>query len=251
MGRVYERPYLEKVITRVDLASPSLDVAGGLPAAVSKKLLPLFPIIEPREVKSAVLEISPSSAKASQPTTEMNWILFGRDKEKDLLIAPDHFYIEQRRYKCFENLKTEFDAVLDTLAGAFPAMPISRFGLRYINKIEPDDESEPLNWEGLINPSLLAIFRLPQETDAVCRAFHNLTVRFDDSMLTLQYGMHNPDFPAVIKRKVFVIDIDASYRGALSVEDVRRNADEFHDRIEAAFEDVILDDLREMMGVVA
>jgi len=250
MARKYEKPCLERVIIRVDLASPSFDVAEGLPPDIAKKLLSLFPIIEPREIKSAVLEISPSNAKTSQPTTEMHWILFGRDKEKHLLVAPDHFYIEQRRYESYPNLKTEFCTVLDTLASAFPAMPISRFGLRYINKIKPEDESEPLNWEGLIDPSLLAIFQVPQETDAVCRAFHNLALRFDDSMLTMQYGMHNPDFPAVIKQKLFVIDIDANYRGALTVEEVKRNADEFHTRIEAAFEGVILDGLRAVMGVV-
>jgi uncharacterized protein (TIGR04255 family) len=250
MGRKYEKPFLEKVIIRVDLAFPSFDVAMGLPADITKKLLPLFPIIEPREIKSAVLEISPSNAKASQPTTEMHWILFGRDKEKNLLIAPDHFYIEQRRYESYDNLKTEFATVLDVLASAFPAMPISRFGLRYINKIKPDDETEPLDWEGLIRPSLLAIFQVPQEADTVCRAFHNLTLRFNDSMLTMQYGMHNPDFPAAIKQKVFVIDIDASYQGALTVEEVKQSADEFHNRIEAAFEGAILDSLRAMMGVV-
>lgn len=135
MAHVYEKPYLEKVIIRLDLASPSFDVAEGLPGEVTDALLQRFPIIEPREIKSAVLEISPSSAKASPAPSETHWALFGRDREKDLLIAPNHFYIEQRRYESYVHLKADFDTVLDVLATAFPVMRASRFGLRYINKI--------------------------------------------------------------------------------------------------------------------
>ena len=46
-----------------------------------------------------------------------------------------------------------------------------------------------------------------------------------------------------------MIDIDASHQGALTAEEVKRYADEFHERIETAFENAILDGLREMMGV--
>ena len=156
MVRKYEKPFLEKVLMRVDFASPSLDVAAGLPAVVTKKLLPLFPIIEPREIKTALFEISSASAKTIEPTSVVHWTLFGRDKEKTLLIAPDHFYIEQSQYVSYESLKAEFDVVLEAVTSIFTSMPISRFGLRYINKIRPKDETAPLNWDGLICPSLLA-----------------------------------------------------------------------------------------------
>lgn len=97
---------------------------------------------------------------------------------------------------------------------------------------------------------MLTILNVPEEPERICRAFHTLAFRINDSMLTMQYGMHNPDFPALIRQKVFVIDIDASHQGALAVEEVKHYADEFHERIEAVFESAILDDLREMMGVV-
>ena len=199
MARVYENPYLEKVIIRVDLASPSFDTSEGLPGDVLDVLLARFPIIEPRELK-AILEISPASAKASRPPAETHWALFGRDREKDLLIAPGHFYIEQRRYESYAHLKADFDSVLDTLAGAYPEMRASRFGLRYINRIQPDDQSEPRDWEGLISPSMLAIFDVPEEPDGICRAFQTLALRVGDCMLTMQYGMHNPDYPAPIRQ---------------------------------------------------
>jgi len=246
---VYKTPCLEKVIIRVDLASPSFYTQEALPGIVLDAVLPRFPIIEPREVKP-IFEISASSSKASQATSETHWALFGRDREKDLLIAPSHFYIEQRRYESYEHLESDFVTVFDALVCAFPDMRASRFGLRYVNKIQPEDESDPLNWEGLINKSMLAIFDIPRKPESICRAFHTLARRIGDGMLTMQYGMHNPDFPATIRQKVFVIDIDASYQGALTPKEVKGLSGEYHTIIRDAFEDAIQDALREMMGVV-
>jgi uncharacterized protein (TIGR04255 family) len=68
-------------------------------------------------------------------------------------------------------------------------------------------------------------------------------------LLNFQYGMHNPDFPSRIRRKLFILDLDASYQGLLSRDDIKSNIDTAHNRIEELFENVIREDLRRRMEI--
>jgi uncharacterized protein (TIGR04255 family) len=128
----------------------------------------------------------------------------------------------------------------------YPEIQISRFGLRYINVIEID-EPDPTNWEKYISPDLLSIFRVPNESDEILRAFHLLSTKKDDVSLLFQYGMHNPDFPAPIVKKTFILDFDASYQGSRNEAQIKLDIDLFHDQIEKYFENSITDDLRAIL----
>jgi uncharacterized protein (TIGR04255 family) len=75
-------------------------------------------------------------------------------------------------------------------------------------------------------------------------------MNYGTMILTFKYGMHNPDFPAPIRKKIFVLDYDAYYQGLQEMSDILRNTAEFHDRIEKLFESSISPKLRAIMGVV-
>jgi len=86
---------------------------------------------------------------------------------------------------------------------------ITRLGLRYINSIEfTDFASGPTEWEGYLNPDIIAIFKIANTEEQISRAFQNLELILPEMMIRFQYGMHNPDYPAPIKRKLFILDYD-------------------------------------------
>ena len=94
---------------------------------------------------------------------------------------------------------------------------------------------------------LLAIFSFPDDPKTISRAFHNLVLNYGDMSVRFQYGMHNPDFPVPIRKKVFILDYDAYYEGPQSFEDVKLNIDKFHERVESLFEASISNKLRDLM----
>ena len=61
--------------------------------------------------------------------------------------------------------------------------------------------------------------------------------------------MFNPDYPAPIQKKSFILDYDAYHRGALNLEDIIPKLDKLNTIIKTIFERSIKDGLRNLMGV--
>ena len=63
-----------------------------------------------------------------------------------------------------------------------------------------------------------------------------------------QFGIHNPDYPAQIKRKAFILDYDAYHQGILNIQDLSTSVDEYHNVIQHVFEDNITENLRALLN---
>ncbi len=59
--------------------------------------------------------------------------------------------------------------------------------------------------------------------------------------------MHNPDYPANIVKKIFILDYDAYCEGAQEKNEILKNLDKFHLKIQQLFEYCIQDELRKVM----
>ncbi|TDE50106.1 TIGR04255 family protein [Flavobacterium sp. GT3P67] len=100
-----------------------------------------------------------------------------------------------------------------------------------------------------MNPDLTSIFRVTQNQKNIIRAFHNLEIKNDEIMLKFQYGMNNPDYPAVIKKKSFILDFDASFTGILKHHEIDTYIMKQHSEIQKQFEFSITEKLREKFGL--
>jgi uncharacterized protein (TIGR04255 family) len=127
-----------------------------------------------------------------------------------------------------------------------PDFDVSRFGLRYFNNIELTDP-RLTDWDAYLDKNLLSIFNLADDRTKISRAFHNLELNFGDMNLTFLYGMHNPDYPAPIKQKTFVLDFDAYILKSQDKDEVVSNLEVMHERIQSMFEKNITEQLREIM----
>ena len=72
-----------------------------------------------------------------------------------------------------------------------------------------------------------------------------LEIKNDEIMLKFQYGMSNPDYPALIKKKIFVLDLDASFTGILKHHEIESYIIKQHTVIQNQFEFSITEKLRE------
>ncbi len=242
----YLKTYLTQVIARVDCASPVTAASAPLPGDLAAQALKRFPIAEPRKGLARELQISDTgvSTKESEIT---EWRYHGKEREKTLTIAPAAVFVEYSRYSTFDALKTDFLSVVRLFLSSFPEARASRLGLRYINNISLDN-GNPLDWAPYLSPSLLCILRIPPDQSLITRAFHNLELGLPGFSLRFQYGIHNPDYPAHIRRRTFVLDFDAYYQGLIEPTEIANLLESFHSKIGEMFEEAITDKLRETMN---
>jgi uncharacterized protein (TIGR04255 family) len=242
----YQRNYLTDVIARIDLVSPLPSLKKELPKEISKVALAHFPINEPRPTIQQSVKMSEKELSTwREEFTE--WNFHGRNREKSLKITPQSLLVAYKKYQEYGNLREEFLGIVQSFFGSFDQAQPSRLGLRYINELDIQGV-DPLDWKDYVSSDLLALFSYNVEGAKPSRIFHTLEVAFPNFNIRFQFGMHNPDYPAPIRRRSFILDYDAYFKGLLEIKDIPHCLDSYHCEIQTIFERSITDQLRRMMN---
>lgn len=246
--KTYKNTYLTRVIARIDFASPIEDLNKKIPKRFDQNALKLFPIKDPplNSVETVFKVSQKNVSKVKEEIVKKIWIFNDENKFNRLELDMTHFALDVRKYNKYEKLKESFSKLAIILTEEFDEIVISKFGLRYINNIDID-EAEPTKWEKYLNKNLLSSLKIPKEEDVILRAFQTLILKYNGIIFRFRYGMNNPDFPAEIKKKIFVLDFDAYYEGLLESKNLQSKMDKFHEKIQTTFEDSITDELRKKM----
>jgi hypothetical protein len=247
MVKQYKNDYLSQVIIKVDFAMDLVSIQKDLNSDLIKVILNYFQVPEPRKMIGRKFQISNQKIESSKEES-MEWRYFNRDHTKLLTLNPMFMVIDYKKHVEFDNVKKEFIDILKSLFDSELNIQISRFGLRYINNIELN-ENDPTNWTKYINKNLLSIFNFYEDSQALSRILNHIEFNFDDLKLRFQSGVRNSDYPATIKRKVFVLDLDCYYNGLLNdVYAVEDKASRAHDKIYEIFDKSITEKLKKMMN---
>ncbi|MCC6503165.1 MAG: TIGR04255 family protein [Deltaproteobacteria bacterium] len=243
---LYKNNYLTKVIARIDYNSLEV-LEKPLSKSLMEYCLQFFPIFEPREMISRELQISSSDIK-SKEKKKNEWFFHGKNREKTLIISENFCAIEYQKQESYKNFREEFLKIKDQLFHHFDELVLSRLGLRYINNIEKNEISFT-EWAKYLDPKLLSIFDVADDKNRISRAFHNLELNYEKFNIKFQYGMHNPDYPAPIRRKIFILDYDGYVSGFQNRDEVEKNFNDINEKIYNFFESCITEELRrEMLG---
>ena len=246
----YKKDFLDQVIARVDFAAPLGITPTGPPAEVVTAAKARFPVAEHKKLLLKTVHLGPNATEERREDKH-EWWYHSKDRKKLIKIADGMLVLEykRRKYRSFDDLKRGFLPVVRALYAAFDGLQVERLGLRYIDRIELA-EGKPTDWKRYLKKDLLAIFNLADDASTVSRALHWLEFNYGDTHLRFQYGMANPDYPAPIRQKVFILDYDAYCTLLLSEEEVEDYLTQLHGRTRAAFEEVILQPLRDKMEPV-
>lgn len=243
--RKYKEDFLNNVIVRIDFDTPLTIAADGPAKGIYATVKKRFPITEEKKVIGKELLIGQNITKERSIETK-EWHYYGNNREKHLTISPNTMLIEYNKYEYYEMLRDDFLSVSSALFDAYPNSQVNRLGLRYIDKINLNEE-EPTQWDKYLKPSLYSIFNIADKKEEISRAFHVLEFNYGEDSLRFQFGMFNPDYPAPIKKKEYVLDHDMYIMKLLDRTDIPQTLDHFHDKIISSFENVITDDLRKAM----
>ncbi|HEO1398272.1 TIGR04255 family protein [Legionella bozemanae] len=242
----YKKPFLKEVILRIDFPVPTPGLEKPIPENILKIILKNFPISEPQKLLTHELQLSIDNVKSKQSEIT-EWVFHSNERDKTLKISSSSMIIVVKKYTSFENLYVISKDVIEALYKKFKELIVNRIGLRYVNIIEPGG-SDPLSWADYINEKMLGIIDFNERKDSITRAFHILEYNFNDIRVKFQFGIANPDYPAIIKKKQFVLDIDSYANGAFELQEILANIEAAHEKVQEIFESSITDKTRHMMG---
>lgn len=241
----YQKTFLKEVIARIDFASPVDKLEKGVPSRLVAAIVKSFPIVEPADVVMQEIALEGNDLKSKQ-TASKQWNYYSKDRARHLALAPQSVFVQYKNYSSYEEAKEQFGAVVDTLNSAFPGTLASRFGLRYINQIDLALDN-PTGWDAYINEKLLRSRDFYGADESITRLITITELKYGDMGVRFQFGMPNPDYPAPVRRPLFVLDLDANISEAHALTESMGYMDEAHERIQAIFERSITSALRERM----
>lgn len=241
----YPNDQLTKVIARLDLVSPIEALGSELDKRVSRVALQRFPIAEPRRRVEQKIHFSPADAHTEKKSFTQ-WTFHGKNREKELAIERQSVTIIYYKYERYEGLREDFLAVLNAFFESYDQAQPSRLGLRYINELRIQGENA-LDWGDYVDADLLGTFGYTIPGGQPTRIFHNLEFAFEDFALRFQFGLHNPDYPAPIRQRVFILDFDAYHKGLFEPAGIAAALDAYHHSIQQLFEQCITAGTRDVL----
>ena len=243
----YKTNPIKDAIARLDFLSPILPLKLEIPGEIAATVKETYPIPETRDIIANEFIVNGPGKLEQIKDKSVEWIFFNKERTRKVTLTQTLFTLLHNDYESYRKFSADFFKILDSLYSQYPDLQISRFGVRFVNRIE-FDKGDPFSWSQYLNKKLLSIFEIPGKKEEISRAFHNLEMNYGDFLLRFQYGMHNPDYPAVIKKRVFIIDIDAYTNGIMNKKDIVEYFPKLQNKIQEFFEFSITNKYRNYLG---
>ncbi|MBB4199929.1 hypothetical protein CCR94_10750 [Rhodoblastus sphagnicola] len=243
----YKKSFLTEVVARIDFVSPVAALEKNIPAKAIKKIGLYFPIAEPIESISQHIELGVDGGVKQKEVRGKQWNFFGKQREKQLTIESSAIFVRYTKYRRFEDLKAEFQESIGTIDQAEPGIIAQRFGLRYVNQFEFDDLTISSIGK-YFDESIIGSLPFNLYAANITRNFHVVELKFDDIDVRFQFGFPNSDYPAIMRRPMFVIDIDAYAQIIHPISESIQYIESAHERIQELFEKSITESLRSKMN---
>jgi uncharacterized protein (TIGR04255 family) len=243
----YKDTPIKRVIIKIDFLGRVPELNDTLPIPIADIIKKSFPIAEARNVVARELQISNDNVTQNNKSVR-EWHFHTEERNATMSIKEDSIAIQINNYISFQKINEVLIEIKNVFYGHYPGLLSRRLGLRYINEIGLQ-EANPLDWSKYINPNLISIFDATPDSQNIIRAFHNLELKYNDIQLKFQYGVHNPDYPAIVKKKVFILDLDAFFTGILKQHEIDDYLTKQHAIIQKQFEFAITPELREYFGL--
>jgi uncharacterized protein (TIGR04255 family) len=242
----YEQNFLKEVVFQVRF-EPILRLETEAPADFQSAIKERFPAVQAGQA----IEIDASASvdkgfDAKVRSTRKTWTFFTKDKTRSLTVESSALTLSYTVYKNFDEVQSDVDFLWERFQTIYSVETLSRIGLRYINVIEID--GNPLDWAGLIAPTLLDMFAIPSPEDhGLLRAIHTVFWGSEDTLVKFSYGIYNTEFPAPPVHRQFILDYDCYSVAPKDARDIRDTLIQYITVIYGLFERGITNGLRDIM----
>ena len=235
----YNKNYITEVVCRLDFASPIIEFKNSMPKEIYGVIKRFYPIAEPQDIIGTELSINPVSGPVINQVTTKQWVFLSRDRKNKCTVESNSVIFSTSAYTVFEDARDAFISILEAIMEHKPDNQGKRLGLRYINTIPLKDHN---GW--IDGKFFTAVSAHKDERTTKLVTTLEYAVIDKDLNVRLVYGYNNPDYPAILKREDFVIDIDAFSMGIIYHDDLGQLIDDMHNEVQRCFETMITDDFR-------
>ena len=232
-----KRNFLNQVIFRIEF--PTIKELLGNDSNVTndfaKKLSERFPISEVIPRNKINLDIDINSGQPPRITKEGNlvWIFKSENNKKIVTLTANDLVLEYRDkvYSGFPNFLEEIQLLINAF-NQYDYQKLKFLGLRYINQIT--DKEINNNISEYINPDLtnMSILNNIEKNDEdLVQIFSKVNSKYNDYLLTMQYGLFNPRFPNFDSDKIFILDYDCVLHNINSTDEINEKLEDMHNVI--------------------
>jgi uncharacterized protein (TIGR04255 family) len=243
----YQKNYLQEVVARIDFAAPLEALnAPVLPDKVQKALKSRYPIFESTKAVSQNVIIHHQSIHTDRREVQQ-WKYHGENREKSITVSPDFIIVSIKQYRDYEEFKLDVIEPIEEISKIEGNIFINRTGLRYIN-IFPNKTNKYDELIDKFHPTIASPFSNIIDANNLSRKVQLSEYINDEVKCRIQSGIFNPDYPAKIKNKEFVLDLDAFIDTPHSFANINELFDSLHNVIQNKFEDLITTKLRDELN---
>ena len=243
----YKKNFLVEVVARIDFAGPAESLKGVvLPDEVQNTIKSRYKIYEPSKKKRQGIEITDQGVSAKSEEFHQ-WVYHGESREKSITIDQHSVVVSLKQYKQYPDFKLDVIEPIRKIVELEGNIYINRTGLRFVNIFEgltPTFADMKKYFHPMISTSFDNIF----DAEHCSRNFLITEYLHDEAKMRIQSGIYNPDYPAKIKKKDFIVDIDAFVDTPHSVANVDDLFDKLHTLIQGKFELCITDNMRKILN---
>lgn len=240
----YKKNYLKQVIARVDFAQPLSDLTDETLLPTFNHIKLRFPIAEQKKGIAQGIVINEQDVSHSK-TEFPDWNFHGLDRDKTLVLNQHFMQVLITNYQSEETFRQDLIEPISSFISLRPSTVISRTGVRFINIYDFDQLNSFESVCEYFSDSIASPISNIQDLQKCTRSFLVNEFMEGDIKWRVQTGFFNPDFPAIIKKHHFAIDIDAYIDFPHSINDVSEYFGKFHKIIQKTFESLITTKLRE------
>lgn len=237
----YKHNYLKKVICVMQFVSPIEELEKSMPKKINDVVKKHYPIAEPREIIGTELQINTVLGNSMvNKKISKQWVFISLNRQEHCIIDTEKISFVVSDYDKFDAYKEMVLEILHAVLHVYPEACVRRLGLRYQNYI-------PLNnhetW--ISNDYYIAVQKhLDERTTKLLTSLEYSCI--DKGVnVRLQYGFYNPDYPALLKKREFLIDIDSHSTSIVYDSELDDLLVSMHAEIQSCFEKMITDEFRE------
>jgi uncharacterized protein (TIGR04255 family) len=255
---VYRNPPAALVAVEVRHTT-SADLTSEEEAKVKALVGDVFPLAQPLQSGLVFSVGFPNPGGPGVPPAPPRYT--NRERTIAVTFAPQLLLLETTQHESFTALNALLGLVVSARQEVAPVDGLERLGLRYIDEIRVPD-SEPIEWSKWVHSSLVGPAAVGEEA-GLTLVEHQALARFrvsDSHSLNLAYGPRVgyavADKPLVRTLPpagpFFLLDIDSSWTAQDTIPEfdpsgITRQCEELHEPVNALFEALITDNLREQI----
>jgi uncharacterized protein (TIGR04255 family) len=239
----YKNNFIKKVIAKIEFAEPIDFFTPETISEVVKEIKDIFNVSEQSTALTGEIQISREEIKTFKEKIN-EWVF--RDSDRTRILKFNKLFIEilLTKYNSENDYKNYIISPIEQLLENHSNVTIQRTGVRFINIFDFEIKSftDPTTY---FTESITKHLSIMANSGKCCRSMMINEYIFDDIQVRVNSGLFNPDYPAIIKRNQFVIDIDAFINVPHLINDCEQHFKNLHNQIEQQFELLINDKLRD------